>query len=245
MFLEVFKIEYFSMFSGIGGFELGIRKAHPDWKCIGYSEIDKYAIQTYERHFPKHKNYGDATKINPKGLPSFDLLCGGFPCQSFSIAGERKGFQDTRGTLFFDIARILTCKRPTYIFLENVKGLLSHNKGKTFAKIIQTLDELGYCIEWMVCNSKNFNVPQNRERVFILGFQRGKATKQILPFGKNIERFNKTNPKGLELQYDGDYQSKRIYSISGIAPTIPTSKSGGNHIPFISEIYQEINTDGN
>ena len=233
------------MFSGIGGFEYGIQTALPDAECVGYSEIDKYAIATYQKHFPNHKNYGDATKIKADELPDFDMLCGGFPCQAFSIAGKRRGFEDTRGTLFFDVARIIEVKRPKIVFLENVKGLLNHNKGETFRIIIQTLEELGYCVEWMVLNSKNYNVPQNRERVFITGFHREKAERQILPFGKNIERFSQKNPKGLELLYDGDYQSKRIYSVSGIAPTIPVSKTGGNHIPFIAEINQEAYSNGN
>jgi len=158
-------MRYFSTFSGIGGFELGIGDYG---ECIGYSEIDKYAIQTYEKHF-NHKNYGDITKINPKQLPDFDLLCGGFPCQSFSVAGLRGGFEDTRGTLFFEIARIIREKQPRFLLLENVKGLLSHDKGRTFATIISTLNELGYDCEWQVLNSKNFGVPQNRERVFIIG----------------------------------------------------------------------------
>ena len=102
------------------------------WICVGFSEIDKYASELLSQKFPKVKNYGDATKIEPSELPDFDMLCGGFPCQAFSIAGKRRGFQDTRGTLFFDIARILEVKRPQIVLLENVKGLLNHNKGETF-----------------------------------------------------------------------------------------------------------------
>ena len=222
------------MFSGIGGFELGIKKAHPEWKCIGYSEIDKYAIQTYEKHFPEHKNYGDATKINPDELPRFDLLVGGFPCQAFSIAGRRKGFNDTRGTLFYDIARILESKKPRYILLENVKGLLNHDKGKTFTIILKTLWKLGYYVEYGLVNSRFFGVPQNRERVFIVGSYRGERRAKIFPIRSNNAELNQESAKGLELLYDGDYQSKRIYSVDGISPTIPTSKSGGNHVPFIA-----------
>jgi len=175
-------MRYFSLFSGIGGFELGIQKVVPNAECVGYSEIDKYAIQIYKKHFLQHKNYGDATKINPNELPEFDLFCAGFPCQPFSIAGKRRGFNDTRGTLFFEIARILKVKRPKIIFLENVKGLLNHEKGKTFRIILQTLDELGYDIQWMVLNSKFFGVPQNRERVFIIGNIRGTSRPEVLPF---------------------------------------------------------------
>jgi DNA (cytosine-5)-methyltransferase 1 len=171
------------MFTGIGGFELGIQRSKTKAECIGYSEIDKFSIKTYETHYPKHKNYGDATKINPEELPDFDVLCGGFPCQAFSIAGKRMGFEDTRGTLFFDIARIVKRKKPRLLFLENVKGLLSHDNGRTFATILATLDELGYNAEWEVLNSKNFGVPQNRERVFIIGHLRGTSSRQIFPLG--------------------------------------------------------------
>jgi len=210
-------MRYLSLFSGIGGFELGIQQAYENYNssrqqteqisedlpqhlsdtkrsdgdgrrdsptCIGYSEVDKYAIQIYEKHFPKHKNYGDITKIKAEELPDFELLCGGFPCQSFSIAGKRMGFSDTRGTLFFEIARIAREKQPRLLLLENVKGLLSHDKGITFYTIISTLDELGYDLQWQVLNSKNFGVPQNRERVFIIGHLRGTSRPEVFPFGE-------------------------------------------------------------
>jgi len=153
--------------------------------CVGFSEIDKYASQVYQKHFPNHKAYGDITKINPKELPDFDLLVGGFPCQSFSIAGKRRGFNDTRGTLFFEIARIIKQKQPRLLLLENVKGLLSHDKGNTFATIISTLDELGYDCQWQVLNSKNYGVPQNRERVFIIGHLGGEPRRKVFPIGEN------------------------------------------------------------
>jgi DNA (cytosine-5)-methyltransferase 1 len=119
----------------------------PSFSCVGFGEIDKYANQLLSQKFPNIPNFGDATKINPSELPDFDMLCGGFPCQSFSIAGKRRGFQDTRGTMFFHIARILEVKRPKLVFLENVKGLLNHDQGKTFSIIIQTLEELGYEVQ--------------------------------------------------------------------------------------------------
>jgi hypothetical protein len=128
---------YFSMFSGIGGFEIPLQEL--GFECIGFSEIDKYAVQVYKSHFINHHNYGNATSIIASELPDFDLLVGGFPCQAFSIAGKRRGFDDTRGTLFFDVARILKEKRPRFFILENVKGLLSHDNGRTFKVIIATL----------------------------------------------------------------------------------------------------------
>lgn len=164
---------YFSMFTGIGGFELGIELAAlqvgTTVQCVGYSEIDKHAIATYERHYPEHINFGDATSIDADALPDFDLLVGGFPCQAFSLAGKRLGFDETRGTLFFDVARVLRAKRPRNFILENVKGLVNHDGGRTFRTIISTLVELGYCVEWKVLNSKDFGVPQSRERIYIVG----------------------------------------------------------------------------
>lgn len=177
------------MFSGIGGFEIACK----EHECIGYSEIDNRAIEIYNKHFPNHKNYGDATKIKPEELPDFDLLVGGFPCQTFSIAGKRKGFDDARGTLFFDIARILSEKRPRYLVLENVKGLLTHNKGKTFQRILEVLAELGYRVEWSLFNSLNFGVPQLRQRVYIIGTLREN--------GQNVgERKNKKTSLLLDCQ---------------------------------------------
>ena len=168
-----------SLFSGVGGFDLALtRLGH---EIIGACEIDKYARSVYERHFPGTKMYEDVRRINPEELQDFDLLCGGFPCQSFSIAGKRKGFEDTRGTMFFEIARIVKAKQPQIVFLENVKGLLNHDKGNTFETILNTLDELGYDVEWSVLNSKHF-IPQNRERVFIIGYNRKKCGTKVFSF---------------------------------------------------------------
>jgi len=140
-------------------------------RCIGFSEIDKYATQIYEKHFPTHKNYGDITKINAEELPDFDLLVGGVPCQSWSIAGKRGGFEDERGNMWFECFKILRAKQPKYFLFENVKGLLSHNGGKSMERICEELCECGYAIDFEVLNSKNFGVPQNRERVFIIGIR--------------------------------------------------------------------------
>lgn len=220
-------MKYLSLFSGIGGFELGIgNKA----ECIGFSEIDKYAIQVYKNHFPNHKNYGDITAISADALPDFDLICGGFPCQSFSIAGKRGGFNDTRGTLFFDIARIIKVKKPSLLFLENVKGLLSHDRGRTFDTIIRTLDELGYDIQWQVLNSKNHGVPQNRERIFIIGHLRGIPRPQVFPFG---ETDGKTDDTRIQQINHPKHSNDRVYGEQGIAPTLNTM-GGGNRQPFVA-----------
>jgi DNA (cytosine-5)-methyltransferase 1 len=208
--------------------------------CVGYSEIDKHAIQIYEKHF-NHKNYGDIKKINPKQLPNFDVLVGGFPCQAFSIAGKRKGFEDTRGTLFFDIARILRSKKPRLLLLENVKGLLSHDNGDTFKVIISTLAKLGYDIQWQVLNSKNFGVPQNRERVFIVGHLRGTPRPKVFPFRENnsedivvptITTRVTADSNGTYVrersprQIIGGSQGNRVYDPKGISTTL-ASQSGG------------------
>jgi len=186
------KIKYFSAFAGIGGFDLGIQQACPDWECVGYSEIDKYAEAIYQYNFKGATNYGDVTAIRPDELPDFDMFCGGFPCQSFSIAGKRRGFEDTRGTMFFEICRIVQVKKPKYLFLENVKGLFSHDKGNTFETILESLAELGYDVQWQCVNSKHY-VPQNRERVFIIGHIREIARPKVFPIGENDKISNDQN----------------------------------------------------
>ena len=218
--------------------------------CIGYSEIDKYAIKVYERNFNGHTNYGDATKINPKELPDFDLLVGGFPCQAFSIAGKRKGFDDTRGTLFFDIARILSEKRPRHLVLENVKGLLSHDSGKTFQTILGVLADLGYAVEWQVLNSKDFGVPQNRERVIIVGHLGEFSGRKVFPITGSSPETQSTIHPTIDANYhkgpsnqrrmiqqlnQPKHSNDRVYSDKGLSPTINTMQ-GGNRQPFIEQV---------
>lgn len=303
-------MKYFSMFSGIGGFEIGIQNAVESYRqaqqadadtghsannqsnplqkwgqsatCIGYSEIDKYAIKVYERRFngemlegspdrgskedPSadkkqgfqsekgkgsgaetrqssgddrnephqrqfnsggHTNYGDATKIKPRELPDFDLLVGGFPCQAFSIAGKRKGFEDTRGTLFFDIARILSEKRPRHLVLENVKGLLSHDRGKTFQTILGVLSDIGYRVEWQILNSKDFGVPQNRERIFIVGHLREECGRKIFPIsGNSSEDIKRLG------HMPGYRRYNQTYYADGSVEAMDTS-GGGGHQPCV------------
>ena len=184
----------FSLFSGIGGFDLALR--NQGHEITGACEIDKYARSVYAKQFPGVKIWENATKINPKELPDFEILCAGFPCQAFSVAGKMRGFDDTRGSLFFEIARIAKEKRPSILFLENVKGLLFHDKGKTFLTIIRTLDELGYNVQWQIINSKYF-VPQNRERVFIVGYSRGKRKRKIFPIGNHDTEIKRNGKKNM------------------------------------------------
>ncbi|PFP30238.1 DNA (cytosine-5-)-methyltransferase [Bacillus sp. AFS073361] len=156
---------YVSLFSGIGGFEQALNRL--GGSCVMASEIDKYANQAYEVLYG-HSTVGDVTKVAAEDVPDHDLLVGGFPCQAFSVAGKRLGFEEARGTLFFEIARIAKVKQPKAMMLENVKGLVGHDGGKTLDTIIQTLDEIGYTVDFEVMNSKYFGVPQNRERIFIV-----------------------------------------------------------------------------
>ena len=151
-------------------------------------------------------------------MPDFDLLCAGFPCQAFSIAGKRAGFSDARGTLFFEVARLVADKRPAYFLLENVPGLLSHNGGRTFATILGTLDELGYDVVWEVLNSANFGVAQSRKRVFIVGFHREKCSGKVLSF-------TDANPKTLVQRIPGK-EGNRVYSVERLSIML-TSQAGG------------------
>ncbi len=160
--------KFIDLFAGVGGIRIPFQEFGGD--CVFSSEWDKYSQQTYEANFG-HKPQGDITQIDEKDIPEFDILLGGFPCQAFSIAGKRMGFEDTRGTLFFDVARIIKYHKPKAFLLENVKGLLSHKKGETFEVIKNTLNTLGYKIHYKTLNAKNFGVPQNRERIYIVGFR--------------------------------------------------------------------------
>ncbi len=213
-------IRFFDMFAGIGGFRSGLERIG-GYECVGHSEIDKYANQAYNAIYePKEKEvyFEDATKINPNDVPDIDLICGGFPCQAFSTAGKRGGFEDARGTLFFEIARIAAVKRPAYLLLENVPGLLSHDGGRTFATILGTLSELGYDVTWEVLNSKDYGVPQSRKRVYIIGYFRGKCAGEVFSFNEA----NGTTTVQILSGKEGD----RIYSANGLAIT-QTSTAGG------------------
>ncbi|EAD2972674.1 DNA (cytosine-5-)-methyltransferase [Listeria monocytogenes] len=181
-------MKFLDLFAGIGGFRLGMERAGHE--CVGYVEIDKFARKSYQAIHDTEGEWTreDITKVTDDEwrelCGTVDIICGGFPCQSFSIAGKRLGFEETRGTLFFEIARAAKQIQPRLLFLENVKGLLSHNKGETFATILTALHELGYDAEWRVLNSKDFGVPQNRERVFIVANLRESGGREIFPFGE-------------------------------------------------------------
>jgi len=224
--------------------------------------LDLFHQKILQYYWPNAISYGDITKINEETLPDFELLVGGFPCQAFSIAGKRGGFEDTRGTLFFEIARIIRKKQPRLLLLENVKGLLSHDKGKTFLTIITTLDELGYDCQWQVLNSKNHGVPQNRERVFIIGHLRGTSRPEVFPFGEddqeNIESrevctsatvSTRTGSTAGGQQFikqlnQPKHSNDRIYGKEGLSPTLNTAQ-GGNRQPFIANTLDANYYKGN
>ena len=212
-------IQFFDLFSGIGGFREGLRRAG-NFVCVGHCEVDTYADKNYRLLFDTEGEWfcNDARTIETERMPDFDLLCAGFPCQAFSIAGKREGFADARGTLFFEIARLVADKRPAYFILENVPGLLSHDKGRTFHTILSTLSELGYGVEWKVLNSKDFGVPQSRKRVYLVGYLDRRCAGKILPF---------PTANGTPLvQIQTGRQGERIYKAEGLSCTL-TSGAGG------------------
>lgn len=180
-------IRFYDLFGGIGGFRLGLERTN-GFKCVGYCDSDKYAVKVYNKNFGENHEPTDVRKLDADKLPDFDLLVGGFPCQPFSIAGRRKGFNEDRGTLFHEIIRIAEAKGKPNLLLENVKGLLSAQDGNAFKYIIAQLSELGFCVEWQVLDSRHFGVPQHRERVFIHCF-RGESGKTIFPITEGNSGF--------------------------------------------------------
>ena len=212
-------IRFFDMFAGIGGFRSGL-EAVGGFECIGHCEIDKRTNMAYCAIYDTEGEYycDDARTINPDEMPDFDLLCAGFPCQSFSVAGKRLGFEDTRGTLFFEVARLLAAKRPAFFLLENVPGLLSHDGGKTLETIYAALIEMGYHFEWCVHNSRYFGVPQQRRRLYIVGYLDPRCAGQIFPLsGGNAAHLR---------QLIGGAQGQRVYDPNGVACT-QAATSGG------------------
>ncbi|EFD87481.1 hypothetical protein AWRIB429_2008 [Oenococcus oeni AWRIB429] len=236
-------MKFLDLFAGIGGFRLGLEQAGHE--CVGFCEIDKFARQSYKaiHNTEGEREYHDITTVSNEEWRTLrgtvELICGGFPCQAFSIAGKRKGFLDeTRGTLFFEIARAAEQIKPRTLFLENVRGLLSHDKGRTFRTIISTLDELGYDAEWQILNSKNFGVPQNRERVFIIGHLRGERGREVFPITRENSGAIKRIVNGRESHGHSTYD---VFGTDGISPTLKTMQ-GGNLQP---KILVNVNPSGN
>ena len=237
-------MKFLDLFAGIGGFRLGMESAGHE--CIGFCEIDKFARASYKAiHDTKGEiELHDITAVSDefiRGIGRVDIVCGGFPCQAFSIAGNRRGFEDTRGTLFFEIARFASIIRPKYLFLENVKGLLNHENGITFETIISTLDELGYNVEWEVLNSKDFGVPQNRGRVFIIGHLRGECTRRVFPLsGENQPTNSQSVIKIGNVNPSGNGMNGEVYQADDLAPTLTTNKGEGQKIAIKSNTIKQF-----
>ena len=241
-------MKFLDLFSGIGGFRLGL-EAHGH-ECVGFCEIDKYARESYKAI---HKTEGelelhDITTVTDAQWRelrgSVDILAGGFPCQAFSIAGKRQGFEDeTRGTLFFEIMRAAKQIQPPLLFLENVKGLLNHDKGRTFRIILQAMDELGYDAEWQVLNSKDFGVPQNRERVFIIGHLRGSSGREVFPIGSADGATGV--PVKLIAHRENYHRNTQVFEPSGITETLDTCQGGGRgHYTVVNQGVEVVVTWG-
>ena len=250
------KYRAIDLFAGIGGIRLGFANAFKEnIEFVFSSEIDKYAQQTYKANFDGDVA-GDITKIDEKDIPSHDILLAGFPCQAFSIAGKRLGFEDTRGTLFFEVARIIKYHKPKILFLENVKGFVNHDNGNTFRVVKETLEEMGYKVFTKVLNAKNFGVPQNRERIYIVAFLddiefefpealctevsiKSKLQKDVLEKyyynGKPLfERI-----KDDVVNENSIYQWRRQYvreNKSGVCPTLTANMgTGGHNVPIVRD----------
>ena len=238
-------MKFVDLFAGIGGFRMGMQRVGHE--PVGWCEKDKFAQKSYRVIYNTEGEWfsDDIRTVEPSELPEFEVLCGGFPCQSFSIAGNRGGFEDTKGTLFFEIARLAKERQPKYLFLENVKGLLSHDGGRTFGTILNTLHDLGYSVEWQVLNSKNFRVPQNRERVFIIGHLGGFRGGQVFPIrgeNKNSIRQLGNIVDDSEINFKNP-QRGRIYSQEGVSPCLNCMEGGGLEPKILAE-RGRYNEDG-
>lgn len=199
--------KFIDLFAGIGGFRQGFDKQ--GFECVFSSEMDKHAQDMYYKNFGE-KPFGDITQIKEHEIPKFDILLAGFPCQPFSIAGDKKGFNDTRGTLFFDIARIIKYHNPKVVVLENVKHFKNHDKGRTLKTVLKTLNDMGYLTSWKLLNAKDFSVPQNRERTIIVG------TKNNIEF--DFSRLKTSSPPKISdilesTQDDFEYLDKSEYTL--------------------------------
>ena len=237
------EIKFIELFAGIEGFRYGLEKADKRFKCVWANDFDKFACKIYKKNYGDKLMFeGNIKNIKVNEIPKHDLLCAGFPCQPFSTAGNRKGFGHTKGTLFFEIIRIIKEQKTKYIFLENVKGLLSHDNGRTFKTIIYSLTKLGYNLQWQVLNSKYFGVPQNRERIFIIGHLGKNPFPEIFPI-KTINKKDNLNIITLN-QKKIKYNTFRILNINGIMSTILAGSKGiildnNNIIRYLTPIERE------
>lgn len=234
-------LRFIDLFAGIGGMRLAFESAGAN--CVFSSEWDRYAQKTYEANFGE-KPFGDITKINESQIPKFDILLAGFPCQPFSSIGKREGFRHkTQGTLFYDVARIINHHKPKAFLLENVAGLLTHDDGKTFSTIINVLNDLGYVIEYKVLDASDYGVPQKRERIYIVGFNKKKVRSSDFKFprprskkvgvGKFVERGHH------DLSISKHLQSVYIYKIDDGRPEV-ISRTSNFPVKTLVASYHKI-----
>lgn len=226
------QIKYIDLFSGLGGIRIGFEQALEDYgltgKCVFSSDIKEPAIKAYKNYFNEDSKC-DITQVNPANIPNFDFLLAGFPCQAFSQAGLGLGFQDTRGTLFFDVAKILLAKKPTGFVLENVEGLVNHDKGRTFKVIKNTLEELGYYIDAKVLNGKDFGLAQSRNRIYIIGIKNG-SIKKLEDFQVKKAVLKDIIDESVEAK-ETDFTKKLLshYEIKDLHGKAIKDKRGGNN----------------
>lgn len=225
-------LTFLDFFAGVGGFRRGMEMA--GHTCLGHCEIDKFANMSYkEIHQPREEEWfgTDIRRTNADELPRADVWCFGFPCQDISVAGKQLGFKGQRSSLFFTVTRLIRDSkeedRPKYLFIENVKNLLSVNGGSDFLKLLIELDEIGYDAEWQVLNSKNFGVPQNRERVFIIGHLRGRSGRKVFPIGGESSKVVSQVGNIVNTGNFKNPQRGRIYSPDGVSPALNCCGGGG------------------
>lgn len=244
---------FIDLFAGLGGFRLALESLGA--KCVYSSEWDKYVADVYRQNFNDLPD-GDITKVDEKTIKDHDILCAGFPCQPFSISGSKRGFNDSRGTLFFDVARIIKAKRPKVVFLENVKNFASHDKGNTLKVVQSTIEELGYTFFRKVLNSADFNIPQKRERIYLVCFRKDlnisnfkypepiklqKHVEDILLQEKEVSELSYIHRNDIVINKEDDHysnkpirlgivnkggQGERIYSTKGVAITLSAYGGG-------------------
>ena len=220
------KLRYFSTFTGIGGLDWGLEEMGA--KCVGFSEVKESSIRMYKGHFPDHKNFGDITKIDPKELPDFDVFTGGFPCQAFSIAGDRKGFKDRRGQMIFFIYDILKEKKPEYLVLENVKGIFSHDGGRTVQNVFKLLSAAGYHMRIVLLNASHYGSAQARERVVFIGRRSADFPEKHPEIRDNTKRFRDFREKRKDYKYVTPARAEKLLS-------------GENKATFVGG-YDKVNT---
>ena len=221
------KFIHLDLFSGAGGFSLALHKVIGEENIgwVGYSDIDRYANETFKRRFPNAERLGSITDIKTEGLPRIDLVTFGFPCQDLSIAGRRKGFKGERSSLFYEATRIIRATRPKYFIFENVKGTFSSNQGKDFTLILQEIADIGYDGQWQLLNTRWF-LPQNRERVYFVGHIRGRGRPEVFPIGESSKSTASKQRTMIQtrLKQIGvigkDTMATRVYDSNGISKTI-------------------------